>query len=94
MIVSISTSFLRIFAAILIFPFGWSLLVTAIILVNAPFRYMNSGCSGLSDCFGEKLLTVIQSESFLIEIGIASIIGAITVLGRLLELWLKDKRIG
>jgi hypothetical protein len=91
MISSFSTYFLRVFAAILIFPFGWSLLVTAIILVNAPFRYMNSGCSGLSDCFGEKLLSVIQGENFLIEIGIASIIGAITVLGRLFELWLKDK---
>ena len=89
---SFSANFLKAFLAVVLFPCGWTILVVALILVNAPFGYMNSGCSGLSDCLFEKLLTAIQSEKFLIEIGIASIVGAIVVLGRLFELWLQTKR--
>lgn len=84
--------FLRTIMAILVFPCGWTLIVAVITLFNAPFRYMNSSCSGLSDCFGEKLISTIQSESFFIEIGIASIIGTIAVLGRLFELWVRHRK--
>jgi hypothetical protein len=92
MINSFSANFLKAFATILLFPCGWTILVVATILINAPFRYINSGCSGLADCFGERLISAIQSEGFLIEIGIALIVGVVAVLGRLFELWFRNRK--
>jgi hypothetical protein len=39
----------RTFLTIIIFPIGWMVLVASIILVNAPFKYMSSGCFAFSD---------------------------------------------
>jgi hypothetical protein len=82
----------RTFLTIIIFPIGWMVLVASIILVNAPFKYMSSGCFAFSDCFAETLFSTLQSENFLVELGIASIVGAITVFGRFFEIWLQKKR--
>lgn len=84
--------FLRVFVTIFLFPVGWAALVVAIILVNAPFKYMNSGCSNFSNCFIDNVISAIQGQKFLTEICIALIIGAIVVFVRLLELWLEKKR--
>lgn len=84
--------FLRGFVTIFLFPVGWAALVATVILINAPFKYMNSGCSNFSNCLSDKVISTIQSQKFLTEICIALIIGAIVVLGRLFELWLKNRR--
>jgi len=85
--------FLKVIISSLMFPIGWTVVVAVLTIISAFADFFRARCYGLLDCIFSKLYADLSKDSYLGEIIAAFAIGLVIIVGRLFELWLKDRRL-